>query len=1127
MKNATMAVFAAMAATAGAAVVPTSPADGENVTLLTEGQRDVIAQLTYSNRMERLKERWIGENAADSEGQWGKSRPLVLRWRVTDGEQGPWKIEVGKRLDMSDARVWLVADIKPRLSGDGDRDAYGLELQDANLEVGETYHWRVWSNVKCTRSVSCGSTLSGPCRCGHGRAASASPVATFRTDSQPPRWIALNGRVGNVRDLGGWRTHDGRRVRQGMAFRGQGLNDDSVDGETAGRNRLTVEDIVYLRETLKIRTDLDLRTPSEVAGMKKSPIGDWVAFIRHPSPAYAGLFSEDGRDSDLSDEGKKTMAANFRIFCDERNYPIFFHCIGGTDRTGSLAYVLNAVLGVDRHDLEVDWESTLYPNRIPELMRHYDGRRGWRSKEHFDEGFAKYGDENMSWNDRVVLYLMDCGITKEEIERFRSIMLETPSAVRASWIAEGLPSGIKTKSEKNCPVFLKRFTIGEVPQMVPVRVTGLGFFELEVNGVKLGDQSLVPAACDFTHKVYFHEWDAAPLLKRGENELRITCAPGYSDDFCRWGWRRIAEYPKRAWMELDIGKERVVTDSTWQYSPRSKVTSSSIYFGERQDLAFTPSEWRSVKVIGDEDLQEITNRVEKIWHPHEGAPELVKYDGASIRYYDPRPPKSVMRRGAAFIVDAGINRAGVVELNVKGSRGDAVKVYYAEDIDPKTGDIDARTTCMRDLHDEFALAGDPQGERLMPRFTYHGFRFCRVEGVKELGAADVVCWAFGADVETTGSFECSDPVLNRIHAAAKNSMRSNFASYPTDCCMRKERTPCQMDSMVYEETAMFNFDLRAFYRTWLDNIALGSIGGTRNPDWMGDGVVLPWRYYMFYGDRTVLERNYPFAKRKLDLMLEENPDCVVTNGFGDWCAPNDGSRNYASAFSHVAEVNTAMLGHCCDVMARTAAELGLKGDAERYRAAYMRTKDAYNARFFDAAAGSYSEGDQLTTSLAIAMGFAEGESKDRAYRSMIGRIRGRDSGKLTVGIFGLRYMGEVMADGGDGDLFISMIKGPAYPSFGYMFEQLDATSLWEQWHPYGGMTSHNHAMMSGVETWFFTRLLGISVGDGGASVEVKPVFPDSLEWARGSVRLPCGIVDVEWHRENGKPVCRYSVRKKG
>lgn len=407
-----------------ASIEPLSPVGGETVALLSDAQRDVISLPTFSNRVDRLKEKWLGEELERSRDQWGRSCPLVLRWRATAGEQGPWKIEVGKRAGLSDARVWLVAERKPRLCGEKDKSVFGLCISNANLEVGQAYHWKVWSNVKCTRRVACGSTLTHPCACGNTNVAHASGVASFVTDGQPPRWIALEGRTKNVRDIGGWRTRDGRRVRQGMAFRGQALNDDSVDGETPGRNRLTMEDVAYLKQTLGIRTDLDLRTPSEIAGMAESPLGDGVAFIHHPSPCYAGIFSKDGRGSGLADRGMQTMAENFRVFCDERNYPIFFHCIGGTDRTGSLTYVLNAVLGVDRHDLEADWEATLYPDRIPEVRHGYSGRREWRSTGWLDDGFAKYGMPDTPLCERVVLYLLDCGITKEEIDRFRAIMLE-------------------------------------------------------------------------------------------------------------------------------------------------------------------------------------------------------------------------------------------------------------------------------------------------------------------------------------------------------------------------------------------------------------------------------------------------------------------------------------------------------------------------------------------------------------------------------------------------------------------------------------------------------------------------------------------------------------------------------
>ena len=251
----------------------------------------------------------------------------------------------------------------------------------------------------------------------------ASQTASFTTEDIPPRWITLEGKAGNIRDLGGWKTLDGRRVRQGLIYRGTGLNASSVNGDRIGRNRLTVEDVSYMKEDLGIKTDLDLRTKRELAGMVKSPLGDGVTFINQPSPAYRGLFATGGFDSELCPDAKKATAENFRVFCDRANYPIYFHCIGGADRTGSLSYILCGVLGVSKHDAEVEWEATFYPE-LPEMTKDHAGPNAWRTKLHFDEGFGKYGDADTSLQRRIELYLLDCGVTQEEIERFRSIMLE-------------------------------------------------------------------------------------------------------------------------------------------------------------------------------------------------------------------------------------------------------------------------------------------------------------------------------------------------------------------------------------------------------------------------------------------------------------------------------------------------------------------------------------------------------------------------------------------------------------------------------------------------------------------------------------------------------------------------------
>ena len=411
-----------------AAVEQVSPVGGETVRLLPDEQIKIMAMPTYAERLAALKadlekphdSRYYGKNR---DKKWRVSKPLVLRWRATEGEKGPWLVKIGKQPDLSDARDFWISASTPKSRSEKGGVRFKWTVPFANLEIGRTYYWKIWSNVKCP-TWGCPSTIDAACPCGKGPKAHSSGIASFVTDGQPPRWIAIEGRTSNIRDLGGWKTRDGRRVRQGMLFRGQGLNDNSVSGVRKGRNRLMVEDVEYFTKTLGIKTDLDLRSKVEIADLSESPLGPGVAFIPRSSPAYKGIFSSSKGENDLKSRGKQIMAENFRVFCDEKNYPIYFHCIGGADRTGSLAYVLNGILGVDRHDLETDWESTFYPDRLPELRKEYTGPEYWCGENHFNDGFSQYGDAGTSWNDRIELYLLDCGITKEEIAKFRSIMLE-------------------------------------------------------------------------------------------------------------------------------------------------------------------------------------------------------------------------------------------------------------------------------------------------------------------------------------------------------------------------------------------------------------------------------------------------------------------------------------------------------------------------------------------------------------------------------------------------------------------------------------------------------------------------------------------------------------------------------
>ena len=384
-----------------------APRDGATLHTLPAAQRAVLAGATQAARR---------DIASGETGPWRANAPLVLTWRALHGTKGPWKIRIGTDPTLAKGRNWYIRsrDICPDYSG-----IYRYEVPRPNLEPGRRYWWRVWGQARCGK-WECGSTVRpGGCSCGLTGPAPASQTWSFAMADAAPRWIDLEGRTGNVRDLGGWRTEDGRRVRRGLLFRGEAFNDNSANAEEPGARRLTLEDADFLVRTLGIRTELDLRTRFELATMDASPLGPSVRYVHRSSLAYPEIFTPDGM---------KAMAENFRLLCDRTNLPAYFHCIAGADRTGALAYVLNGVLGVAREDLARDWECTFYP-AVPDVVKEnfgpvdIDGTY-WRSLSFFDRGFARYAKEGDALKDRIAAYLVACGVTEAEIARFRSIMLD-------------------------------------------------------------------------------------------------------------------------------------------------------------------------------------------------------------------------------------------------------------------------------------------------------------------------------------------------------------------------------------------------------------------------------------------------------------------------------------------------------------------------------------------------------------------------------------------------------------------------------------------------------------------------------------------------------------------------------
>ncbi|PTX98141.1 hypothetical protein DB345_04695 [Spartobacteria bacterium LR76] len=324
------------------------------------------------------------------------AQPYAFTWDCTAGEHGPFRVLISEKEDFSAP--------SPALALPAEKDTIPNEARVANFLIGKAYYWKVE-----------GLDANGQ--------PAISRIGRFHTDSLAPRLLTIPN-IENARDLGGRVGLDGRMIRQGFIYRSAGLNANSpdfdwdrtkwkkerIDDFRIGETKLSPEGVAYINDVLRWKTDLDLRSPGEVATMKESPAGPAVKWVHNSSLSYGKIFGQDGN---CTGEGPEAMARNFRLFCDRKNYPIEFHCIAGADRTGALAYVLNGVLGVKADELEKDWEITA--NSYFKYEKMFNDLSG---------GFEKFGETGDPLHKKIEAYLQKIGITPEEIASFRAIMLE-------------------------------------------------------------------------------------------------------------------------------------------------------------------------------------------------------------------------------------------------------------------------------------------------------------------------------------------------------------------------------------------------------------------------------------------------------------------------------------------------------------------------------------------------------------------------------------------------------------------------------------------------------------------------------------------------------------------------------
>ncbi|HOX84505.1 MAG TPA: family 78 glycoside hydrolase catalytic domain [bacterium] len=665
----------------------------------------------------------------------------------------------------------------------------------------------------------------------------------------------------------------------------------------------------------------------------------------------------------------------------------------------------------------------------------------------------------------------------------------------AQWIAAA--PGEKAAA----PLFRREFSLPGKIERATAYVYGLGWYEFYLNGSKVGDQVLAPPNSHYDRVNLYDTYDVTELLRQNGNAVGVMLGGGYDSTYSRWGWKW--ERSKRFILQIQIdladgSHQEIVSDQQWR-SHAGPITACGIYSGERYDARKEQSGW-STFGFADEDWSPVIQTDSPGGHlvANTMPPIRVAQTLAPISITEPRP--------GVFVVDFGQNFAGWVRIRMQGQPGDSVKLHHSELID-STGMIDPWTNRQAQATDITIFKGNGI-ESYEPRFSYHGFRYVEITGLREKPTAEMVEGrVVHADFATEGSFSCSDATLNRVAQNFRWSMTSNFMSIPTDCPMRDERTPCAMDSRVYEEGAIYLFPLYRYYRKWLRDIR----GGNGNPDWDGDQVLLPWRLYFYTGDIAILRENYDAMKKYVDGVADRTPDLIYRNGFGDWCAPNSGT--WESYFSNVTAVNTALFFQCAETVANTASILNDQTACEKYRTLADSIRFAYNAAFFHPERNTYGNGSQTEDILPLALNIAPLEKREQIAEHLVNTILIDNGGHLDTGITGTRYICDVLCDQGYGDLALQIFTQDSYPGFGHQIK-LGATTTWEQWYAKGEMNSHNHAMFSGPMATLFSRFGGVQPLEAGfRRFIVKPAVIDSLDWVQVIIETVRGRLQSKWQRQ--------------
>jgi alpha-L-rhamnosidase len=677
-----------------------------------------------------------------------------------------------------------------------------------------------------------------------------------------------------------------------------------------------------------------------------------------------------------------------------------------------------------------------------------------------------------------------------------------------------------------------------------IYATALGAYKLSINGRSVGNEILAPGWTDFRERVVYQTYDVTADVGAGKNVIAALLAPGWYATPLQW-FRQGYNYGEtppalRAQLRIeykDGSVDSIVTDEQWK-ADVSPILNAEIYDGETYDARRTQANWDSAMF---DDRQW---KAAEVVRPHE--PEIVWQYFQPIRVERTLDAKEIKSPAVGvYIYDFGQNLSGVARIRAEGAAGTDVTLRFAEVLNPD-GTLYVENLRTAKATDHFILAGRGS-EEYQPTFTFHGFRYVEVSGLKgKPQLNDVKAVVFHTDAPFTATLKTGNAVINQLWSNILWGQRSNFIGVPTDCPQRDERLGWSADAQVFWRTATYNMDLSTFSRKYGTDLRGTQVGtdmygifapGTSSPNpgygtgWSDAGVVVPWTSWVQTGDKHVIEENWAGMEKYLAAIQSANPNYLWKKNYGipfaDWLAPE--------GVTPVDLIATAYWAYDVTLMRQMAHALGKAVDEQKYGDLFEKIKAAFNQAYVraDGFVGGvppppvFASGVDTKLSdkpvetqagyvLALHMNLLPDSLRSVAAKRLVDRLEA-NHWRLGTGFLGTPYLLGALSDTGHSDVAYRLLLSTDYPSWGYLIEH-GATTMWERWNgdqmrDDPSMNSYNHYAYGAVADWIYRYAAGIdtvATEPGFHVIRLHPNFDKRLGSLDFSYESSYGMIQSAW-----------------